>query len=189
MTTAMSLCKARDYRPFPNHEWRNRLQASLEVPAMARALSLPQGGRVLEVGCGRGIALEPLSRACRPRELAAIDIEPDLVAEALRSTQSAGVQVDLRTADVRSLPFADASFDIVVDFGTSYHVARREAALREVARVLAVGGLYVYESPLGQAAAHPNRTTWRRLPWAATPELVPARRAGLWSARVKVASI
>ncbi|MGH2611219.1 MAG: class I SAM-dependent methyltransferase, partial [Tepidiformaceae bacterium] len=99
---------------------------------------------------------------------------------------ASGIVVNLRTADVRDLPFADASFDIIVDFGTSYHVARREAALREIARVLVVGGLYVYESPLSQAAAHPNRTTWRRLPWAEVPELVPARRAGLWSARVKV---
>ena len=187
MTMTMSLCKARDYRPFPNQEWRNRLQAGLEVPAMARALALPVGGRLLEVGCGRGVALAPLARACSPRSFAAIDLEPDLIDEAQRAAALAGLGVDLRVADLRDLPFADGSFDLVVDFGTSYHIARREDGLREAARVLAPGGLFVHESPLSQAFAHPTRWTWRRLPWGSAPELLPCRQAGLWAARMKCA--
>jgi cyclopropane fatty-acyl-phospholipid synthase-like methyltransferase len=49
-----------EYRPFENVETRNGLQALVEIPLMLRALPLPRGGRVLEVGCGRGVALPVL---------------------------------------------------------------------------------------------------------------------------------
>ena len=55
-----------EYRSFPDIGRRNLFQETLEVPAMVRALRLPQGQRVLEVGCGRGVALVPLLRRLRP---------------------------------------------------------------------------------------------------------------------------
>ena len=86
---------------------------------------------------------------------------------------------------MRGLPFPEASFDLVVDFGTCYHVSRRAQALREIARVLAVGGRFVYETRPSQLLAHPVRSWGRRLPWDAVPELVPDRHALLWASRVK----
>ena len=174
-----------EYQPFPNQGWRNGLQARVEIPAMAWALHLPRAQRLLEVGCGRGMAFGPLARALAPRRFAAIDIEPAFIIEARIRAADGGLSVDARVADIRALPFGDGAFDVVVDFGTSYHVAGREAALCEVARVLAPGGLFVHESPLSQAFAHPTRATWRRLPWGAAPELAPSRAAGLWAARKK----
>ncbi len=43
-----------EYVPFPNMEARNGMHARVEVPLMLRALRVPRGGRVLEIGCGRG---------------------------------------------------------------------------------------------------------------------------------------
>jgi ubiquinone/menaquinone biosynthesis C-methylase UbiE len=173
------------YRPFPNLGWRNGLHASVEVPAMVRALRLPSGSRVLEVGCGRGMALAPVSRLCRPRMHAAIDIEPGFIAEARAHAGAAGIDVHLEVADIRGLPFDEASFDVVIDFGTCYHIDRAEAALREIARVLEVGGLLVHETPLSQLLAHPIRTRGRALPFAVVPSLRPKRWAGLWASRQK----
>lgn len=53
---------AAEYRPFPNEGSRNWRQEHVEIPLMLRALDLPRGARVLEIGCGRGVALPVASR-------------------------------------------------------------------------------------------------------------------------------
>jgi SAM-dependent methyltransferase len=172
------------YREFPNVPRRNAAQERIEVPALVRSLDLPKGGRLLEVGCGRGVALPPLARLCEPVRLVGLDIEARLLAEARARLDARGVEAELVRADVRDMPFADASFDVVVDFGTCYHISRPESALREIARVLRDGGTLVYETPVSQLLAHPRRSIGRRLPWSAVPQLTRDRSALLWSRRV-----
>jgi ubiquinone/menaquinone biosynthesis C-methylase UbiE len=128
-----------------------------------------------------------LARVGRPAVLTGLDIDRELLEHARARVVEAGVVADLRVGDIRALPFDDASVDLIVDFGTCYHVARSEAALAEIERVLAPGGLFVCESPIAQLLAHPSRSTRRRLPWHAAPLLVPHHCAGLWSSRVKLA--
>jgi SAM-dependent methyltransferase len=169
-----------EYRPFPNIARRNSTQEQVEVPALVRLMGLPAERRMLEVGCGRGIALPVLTRLCRPSRLAGLDIDRELLDDARRRCGA-----ELVHGDVRDLPFPDASFDVVIDFGTCYHIARPEAALREIARVLAPEGLFVTETPLSQLLSHPIRSFGRRLPWDAVPGLAPARHRGLWSSRIK----
>ncbi len=173
------------YRPFPNLAHRNALQQRLEVPSLVRLLDLPAGRRVLEVGCGRGVALVALARLCRPTYLAGLDIDRTLIAEAHTTLARAGVQAELVVGDVCALPFASASLDVVVDFGTSYHIDRPEAALAEIERVLAPCGVFVHETPFAQLLAHPARSLGRSLPWAEVPLLRRERTALLWSRRVK----
>ena len=179
-----------EYQPFGNVETRNGLQERVEIPLLLRALRPPGGGRVLEVGCGRGVALPLLAARLSPVALVGVDIDPALVAiarERVRATRLAATVIE---GDVRDLPFADSFFDLVIDFGTCYHVggglAGARAALRQIARVLRPGGLFIHETPIAQHLAHPARSFGRRLPWAAQPTLVPERRAVLWSMRRKV---
>ena len=179
-----------EYQPFPDVGRRNRWQEALEVPAMVRSLGLPRGQRVLEVGCGRGVALPPLVRWLRPARLAGLDVDQGLLEIARSRLQEHALerQVELVLGDVRELPFPDASFDVVIDFGTCYHVARRPHALREIARVLAPGGLFVHETRASQLLSHPVRSFGRFIPWRAVPELRPRRHALLWASRVRVGS-
>ena len=179
-----------EYRSFGNMESRNGLQERVEIPLMLRALRLPLGGRVLEVGCGRGVALPVLSERLQPVELAAVDIDPSLIRAAEWRVGRAQTRVALHVADVRDLPFEDDSFDLVIDFGTCYHVGGGEAgqlaALREIARVLRPDGLFVHETRVAQHLAHPVRSFGRRLPWSGVANLVSERRAFLWTARRRV---
>lgn len=179
----MKAATALDYRPFPNDEGRNTRQASLEVSLMIRALGLPTGGRVLEVGCGRGVALPGLARRLRPCWLAALDIEPAFLVEARARIDAEGIVAELVPGDVRRMPFPRASFDLVVDFGTCYHITRPGAALAEIARVLAPGGLFAHETPVSQLLSHPVRAFGRRLPWKVFTCFERHRTAVLWSAR------
>ena len=173
----------REYRPFPNEEGRNSRQASLEVPLMIRALGLPAKGRVLEVGCGRGVALPVLGRTLRPSRLVGLDADAVLLGHARSRLAEAGVTAELVPGDVRRMPFPDAAFDLVVDFGTCYHIACPEVALAEIARVLAPGGLLVHETPLSQLLSHPVRSFGRRIPWRLAPLFERQRTAILWTAR------
>jgi SAM-dependent methyltransferase len=176
-----------EYVAFGNVETRNGLQERIEIPLLIRALGLPAGRRVLEVGCGRGIALPVLASRLAPRALVGIDVDQQLVAIAQQRLRVLGVDATVHHADVRSLPFDDASFDLVIDFGTCYHVsggrAGAWAALGEIARVLAPGGLFVHETPIAQHLAHPVRSFGRTLPWNGTSSFTRRRSAVLWTMR------
>lgn len=177
LTPAGVVNAEREYRPFPNEGHRNWSQEHLEIPLLLALLRLPRGVRVLEIGTGRGVALEPFARRLSPSLLIGLDIDLTLLAEARRQASSL-----LLCGDARNLPWRDRSFDVVIDFGTCYHIARAADALREIARVLAPGGYYVSETRLSQFISHPVRSHGRRLPWEAVPWLVKHRSAGLWQA-------
>jgi ubiquinone/menaquinone biosynthesis C-methylase UbiE len=177
----------REYRPFPNETGRNTRQVTIEVPLMVRALGLPTGGRVLEVGCGRGVAIPVLARLLRPSRLAGLDLDPALLDEARAHADAEGIAVELVPGDVRCMPFPDGAFDLVVDFGTCYHIARAAEALAEIARVLAPGGLFVHETPLSQLFAHPFRSFGRRMPRPFSMGFERHNAALLWAARRRLA--
>lgn len=189
-TTPVAACRPPEYRAFGNVETRNGLQALLEIPLMIRALRLPLGMRVLEIGCGRGVALPVLAERLAPVELVGLDIDAALLAEADERVRRTGTEATLIEGDVRDLPFAGGRFDVVIDFGTCYHASDtmqgRRAALGEVARVLCEGGLFVHETRVAQRLAHPVRSYGRRLPWSAVPTLVRDRSAMLWATRRSV---
>lgn len=88
-------------------------------------------------------------------------------------------------ADVRRMSFADESFDVIVDFGTLYHIARSQAAHDEIARVLAPGGTFAYETKTSQFLSHPVRSRGCRLPAMETHGLRRRRWAMLWASRTK----
>jgi len=160
-------------------EGRNWKQRRLEIPAMIRALRLPRGKRVLEVGCGRGCALTVLGKLLEPARLVGLDIDEEFLAAAERS---------LGEANVRDMPLPSNSFELVIDFGTCYHIAFAARALDEIHRVLTPGGQFVHETRLSQLLSHPFRSLGRSMPLHAAPQLEPDRWRMLWAARTKSSS-
>ncbi len=173
------------YRPFPTEEGRNRRQERLELPLMVHLLGLPAHGRILEIGCGTGVALSVFSKLCRPTLLVGVDIDRVLLSQAATRLRERDVHAVLVEGDARRLPFRSGHFDVVVDFGTCYHISRPHEALREIVRVLRPNGVFATETRLSQLLSHPVRAASRRLPWAAAPELARARHRLLWTSHRK----
>jgi SAM-dependent methyltransferase len=107
--------------------------------------------RVLDVGCGRGLFLIGAAKRLTTGRAMGIDIwqAEDLSgnkpAAPLNNAMIEGVadRVEVQTADARKLPFDDASFDVVLSSAALhniYNAGERQTAVREIARVLKVGG-------------------------------------------------
>jgi SAM-dependent methyltransferase len=106
---------------------------------------IPQGARVLEVGCGTGAVTRVL--AAWPGVVAAVGVDPSPVLVAKARALGAGLAVlTFEEADGRSLPFASTTFDVVVCHTTLCHVPGPETVVHEAVRVLRPGGcLAVFE--------------------------------------------
>jgi len=120
---------------FPEAESRR------EVSAMLELLGLPYGARVLDVPCGWGRHSALLAES--GLDVFGADLSPQLL-------ERAPARFARIAADLRDLPFADASFDAVINVYTSLGLFLDDAedlrALREARRLLAGGGVFLLES-------------------------------------------
>jgi len=113
---------------------------------VASLVHFPAGAEVLDVGCGPGYFWQQAAPGF-PNDLALTlsDLSPGMVEEALTRVRSLGKwkAVCGRVADACSLPFQDASFDIVLAMHVLYHAQDPELAVVEIARVLRPHGIAV----------------------------------------------
>lgn len=129
-----------------------------EVAGMRELLGLPHGARVLDAPCGWGRHTELLA-AAGLRTIGA-DLSYELLEQVSRTDADAWLRSDplvddapfavYVAADIRHLPFADDSFDAVLNVFTSLGLFLNDdddlAALREARRVLRPGGALLLES-------------------------------------------
>ena len=97
----------------------------------------------LEVGGGTGFFLLNLMQSGVARTGTVTDISQGMVDQAVRNGEHLGLDVSGRVADAESLPFDDASFDLVVGHAFLHHIPDVDQALREMVRVLKPGGRFV----------------------------------------------
>jgi SAM-dependent methyltransferase len=133
----------------PGHDsyWRFHRDLFLEiVPAPS--------GRTLDLGCGEGRLGRDL--AALGHDVVGIDASPTMIAAA----REVAPEVELHLADAADLPFADASFALVVAFMSLQDVDDLAGAMREATRVLAPGGrlCLAIVHPLNSAGGWAERT-------------------------------
>jgi ubiquinone/menaquinone biosynthesis C-methylase UbiE len=102
-------------------------------------LALPDGARVLEVGCGTGAVARTLAVRPGVGEVVGLDPSPVFVQRARQI--AAGVEdLSYVVGGGTALPFDDGAFDAVVFHTVLSHIPEAGAALAEAARVTAAGG-------------------------------------------------
>ena len=95
--------------------------------------------RVLEIGCGPGTFLQPIT------EVAASVTGVDLSETMLQIARRENSDFHLALAEGSRLPFADGSFDMAYAIRTFQHVPEPEPFLGEIRRVLSGDGLFMID--------------------------------------------
>ncbi len=105
---------------------------------LAEAADVRAGEAVLDVAAGNGNAT--LAAARRHAVVTSTDYVQALLDKGRARAEAEGLSIDFRLADAEALPFADASFDVVLStFGVMFTPEHRRAA-GEMLRVLRPGG-------------------------------------------------
>jgi len=124
--------------------------AAGDYPAIAQRQLWPLGERivtrvgvapgedVLDVACGTGNAA--LRAAQAGARVTGVDLTPELLDEARRLADEAGVQIEYLQGDAEALPVPDEGFDVVVSVMGCMFAPRHRVTALELARVLRPGG-------------------------------------------------
>lgn len=101
-----------------------------------------RGKDVLEVSCGHGGGASYLTRTLQPRHYTALDLNPSGIRFCSQRHRVEGLS--FVQGDAEHLPFADGTFDAVINVEASHCYPELPRFLAEVARVLRPGGHLLY---------------------------------------------
>jgi ubiquinone/menaquinone biosynthesis C-methylase UbiE len=113
----------------------------LRKATVDQALIKP-GDNVLDVGCGTGeVTLLAKTRA-KNGKVYGIDPSPEMIAVARKKAAHKSLDIDFRMGVIESLPFPDASIDVVTSSLMMHHLPEqlKTRGLNEIYRVLKLGG-------------------------------------------------
>jgi len=143
-----------------------------ETRTIERLLGDARAQYCLEFGCGFGRLSPTLAALCRQHT--ALDIN----SSAIQAARASYPDIDFRTYDGNAIPFADATFDLVVTWTVLQHVppSRCDDTLADILRVLKpTGRLLLCEET--RFAGSPSAHTWHREPQFYEQRLAPFRLA------------
>ncbi len=103
-----------------------------------------QGKAVLDLGCAGGFMAEALVE--RGAIVTGIDPAGQAIEAARAHAKQGGLTIGYDVGVGENLPYATASFDVVVCVDVLEHVSDLSLVLSEVARVLKPGGVFLYDT-------------------------------------------
>jgi ubiquinone/menaquinone biosynthesis C-methylase UbiE len=138
-----------------NNPIRAAIQRHFEARRLLRMGGPMDGGRALELGCGRGVGTELILDLFGADSVDAFDLDPRMVALAQKRLASRGSRARVWVGDASAICAPDASYDAVFDFGIIHHVPDWRPVLTEIHRVLKPGGKLYSEEVLRRFIVHP----------------------------------
>ena len=141
LTTAMpdsALAAIREFWSGGDYDRLASYGSATEAARLIRLAGVSAGASVLDVGTGSAIAA--IVAAQHGADVVGVDPTPQLLAKGRENAELAGVQIQLREGVAEALPFAEASFDIVISQYAHMFSAVAEQAANEMLRVLKPGG-------------------------------------------------
>ena len=131
---------------FPSsHTWQHHvLRVAIDDLARLFAGALPQAPVLLDAGCGQGKSFKHLQRVFAPSRLLGTDADPHSLDLSAAEAKRLGIEVELSGGDCASLPYPDASIDVLFCHQTFHHLVEQEKALAEFYRVLRPGGYLLF---------------------------------------------
>ncbi|AKU90004.1 methyltransferase, putative [Vulgatibacter incomptus] len=146
---------------------KTRESGEAEVRSILAALALRPAARILDVGCGAGRHV--LALAKQGYRVTGLDRSPELLASAASAREAEGLSLELRLADMRSLPLenlepVDAVLSMFTSFGY-FSEAENEQVARGMAASLVPGGRLFLDLNNRELLQEANGTRT----WAARP--------------------
>jgi len=120
-------------------------EVALECDFIERALRVPTGSRVLDVGCGLGV--QTVELASRGYKMIGLDISQTMVSRAYDEAEDRGLKIDFIRGDMREVTF-DEPFDGLLCWGTTFGYfteEENELALRQLHQALKPKGTLLLE--------------------------------------------
>jgi len=146
MSTAVPVDPFQSFKAAQREGWTHfaPLEAftTIAAPYVVRHARVHEGQRVLDVGCGTGVVAVTAARL--GARVTGLDLTPALLERARENAKIAGVEIEFREGDAENLPFADASFDVVVSQFGHMFAPRPDVAIGEMLRVLKSGGTIAF---------------------------------------------
>jgi ubiquinone/menaquinone biosynthesis C-methylase UbiE len=135
-----------------------RLEAQARLAPLSshlKYLPLKPGISVLDAGCGSGSMTRQIAASERDATVVGVDLRDSYLDFARRTAVAENLaNVTFEKGDVRALPFADATFDIVWHKYLLQWVGDPQAAMREFTRVTKPGGFVISCNFDGFAVTH-----------------------------------
>ena len=133
-------------RLLVNNPARALVQRFYEAPLLRKLGGRVENARVLEIGCGRGVGVQILLQQFGAGQVCGIDLDPLQLRRAKnRLAPGLNGRSYLAAASLECLPFPDAYFDAVFDFGVIHHAREWQTGIAEIRRVLKPCGRFFFE--------------------------------------------
>jgi len=151
--------------------------ACMDVGKAVREL-LGNGASMVDVGCGAGRIAVPI--AASGLTVTGLDLEPEMLRAGKERAAALGEDVTWIEGDATDLPFDDDTFDGVMITSVLHLLVEWKRALREAARVLKPGGLFIIGRNIldEESCAGRIRQQLRRVVGEADPAIRPTEAAG-----------